>query len=61
MDVDDPQLVAIRYGFYCLNRDLIGMRFGQWYYNTFMAGAPPWPELFYEEDEKKAYALLSPK
>lgn len=34
-------------------------RFGQHMYNTYFHDTGPWPELFYEEDTDKAFALIA--
>ena len=34
-------------------------RFGQYMYNKYFFDSEPWPELFYEEDEDKAFALIA--
>ena len=36
-------------------------RFGQHVYNTYFSDWEPWPELFYEEDEMTAFALVANK
>ena len=34
------------------------LRFGQYVFNKYLNTDERWPELFYEEDEEKAFAML---
>jgi len=34
------------------------LRFGQWYINTYRPAHNPWPELFYERDDDKAWQMI---
>jgi len=49
--------ILARYRHYFTLPESKQLRFGQWYYSTYLSGAP-WPELFYEAEHGVALEIL---
>lgn len=49
-------LYALVYEYHCKSSEARHLRLGQWFCNNYLK--QPWPELYYQEDEKKAEEMI---